>query len=422
VTLLKNSRLHRQNGGTFGFVAPDAKADQPIRNVWKGMETFLAETDAGKKSVEQLFTRLRLPPYGLKDGVLPILLVAMLMHDQTQVALYEEGSFVPKPNAAVLERLMRHPSKFDIQRFLIAGQRTEVFARYAQMIQQTTNDEIDLLTIVRPMVRLVKDLPAFVSKTKQISEYAQKVMHAIREARQPDQLLFVDLPLACGFPVIEVTGTPEKKRIEAYFTQLRTSFNELQLAYHQLITDLEKMVVAAFSAEGTLAMARKMIEHDARLVLKIAVEAKLKAFLERIIDAGLEDKTWLESIATLLVGKPPVHWEDQDKARFEVQLRATVKNFENYRIIAIEMEKSGISLLHRNRSMLLVSITGSEHGVKEKVVQVSSDLVERAGKIRGEIYRVLDSSCFSNDKDAIAAILAEMLMQQIAMPTSTEKK
>jgi hypothetical protein len=198
-TLLSGARLHRKHGGEWGFHPPDWKAKPAERELWKAVEQFLADTDGGRMSVEQLFSMLRLPPFGLKDGVLPVLLAAVLMHFQTQVALYEEGSFVPRPSAAVFERLCRTPAKFDLQRFRIAGPRAEVFGHYAAMIQKATGTETDLLAVVKPMVRLAKDLPEFVTKTKTISDTAQKVLKAVREARQPDKLLFADLPAACGF-------------------------------------------------------------------------------------------------------------------------------------------------------------------------------------------------------------------------------
>ncbi len=410
-TLLKESRIHRKQGGEFGFYAPDAKADQAIKDVWKAMEAFLAETDDRRKSIEQMFAALRQPPFGLKDGVLPVLLAALLEHFQTQVALYEEGSFVPKPNSAVFERLFRHPGKFELQRFRIAGPRAEVFAQYAAMIQRTAGEDTDLLTVVKPMVRLAKDLPDFVCKTKQISECAQKVLKTVREARQPDKLLFVDLPTACGFPAFEATGKAEKKQVEAYFAQLRGAFTELQRAYPQLVADLEKMIVEAFGQEGSLAKARKSIDHDARLVLNVAVESKLKAFLQRVTDDGVEDNTWLESIATLLSGKPPVHWDDQDRARFEVQLGASARNFEHYRILAIEMERSGHTLLDGDKSMLLVSITAPDRGGIERVVQVPADFTPQASIIREEVRRVLRENNVLDRKDVSVAILAELARQ-----------
>src|SRR5262249_28110431 len=154
----------------------------------------------------RLFDLLRRPPFGLKDGVLPVILAAVLVHGHSQVALYEEGSFVPRPNAAVFERIFRSPAKFDLQRFRIAGPRAEVFHQYAAMLARTDGAEPDLLGIVRPMVRMIKDLPDYVGKTRRIGETAQRVLRAVREARQPDRLLFADLPAACGFPAFEASG------------------------------------------------------------------------------------------------------------------------------------------------------------------------------------------------------------------------
>ena len=77
--------------------------------------------------------------------------------------------------------------------------------------------------------------------------------------------------------------------------------------------EVERLILKAFGQEPPLAAARKKIEHHARLVLNVAVDAKLKAFLLRAADGAIEDTTWLESIATLLAGKPPTHWDDNDR-------------------------------------------------------------------------------------------------------------
>lgn len=410
-TLLKTSRLHRKHAGELGFHTPDAKAEQAVREIWNVIEDFLRETDDGREPIEGLFSILRQPPFGLKDGVLPVLLAAVLVHSNSQVALYEEGTFVPKPNAAVFERMFRYPGKFEVQQFRIAGPRAEVFQQYASMIQRTAGGDSDLLTVVKPMVRLAKDLPEYVTKTKQISDNAQRVLKTVREARQPDKLLFADLPAACGFAAFEATGKADAKQVDAYFTQLRLAFTELQRAYPHLLVEIEKLILDAFGESGPLAKARKEIDHHARLVLNVAVEAKLKAFLLRVTDDGVENNTWLESIATLLAGKPPVHWDDHDRARFEVQLAAAARTFQHYRVLAIEMEKTGYALLDGDKSMLLVSITAPDHGGIERVVQVPPELSPQALQVREEFRRVLRDQQLLERKDVSVAILAELARQ-----------
>ncbi len=416
-TLLRSSRLHRKQAGTFGFHGPDSKAEPAVREIWKAINVFLAETEAAKLSVEKLFTLLRKPPFGLKDGVLPVLLASALVRYQSQVALYEEGSFVPRPNAAVFERLFRSPEKFDLQRFRISGPRADVFQKYAELLARAgavQRDEADLLTIVRPLVRLVKDLPDYVGKTKSLSQTAQSVLRAIREARQPDRLLFVELPKACGFPAFAAKGKVDEEQVEAYFEMLRSGLTELQRAYPQLLADVEQLIVRAFGHAGPLAALRQQLEHEAQLVLNVAVDIKLKSFLLRAIDAGTEDQTWLESISTLLAGKPPTVWDDQDRARFEVQLAATARTFEHFKVLAYEMERSGFALLDGDHRLLRISITVPNGGDLERVVQVPPHLAEKAALATRGLRRVLEEQHLLDKTEVSVALLAQLARQLLS--------
>ncbi|MCS7051534.1 MAG: hypothetical protein NZL87_07960, partial [Thermomicrobium sp.] len=53
-TLLRASRLHRKQGGVFGFYPPDSKAEPAVRELWRAIDEFLTETEGGRRSVEGL--------------------------------------------------------------------------------------------------------------------------------------------------------------------------------------------------------------------------------------------------------------------------------------------------------------------------------------------------------------------------------
>jgi hypothetical protein len=282
------------------------------------------------------------------------------------------------------------------------------------MLTAADRKEPDLLSIVRPLVRLVKELPDYVSKTQQISEMAQRVLKAIKEARQPDRLLFADLPAACGFPAFEAWGRLDAGQADAYFSQLRSAFAELQRAYPHLLAEIERLILKAFGQESALAKARQQIEHDARLILNLAVDVKLKPFLLRIGDSTTEPITWLESIATLLGGKPPTHWDDQDRARFEMQLAASSRTFEHFRVLAFEMTRSGSALLDGDPRMLRVSVTAPDTEEVERVVQVPAPLQQRADRAREQVLRVLEKEELLDKKEVSVAVLAELVRQLLA--------
>jgi hypothetical protein len=416
--LLKATRFHREQAGSFGFHPPDEQAETAVRAVWGAIDDFLAESETTRQSIKTLFARLRRPPFGLKDGVLHVLLAVLLVHGQSEVALYEEGTFVPRPNAAVFERIFRSPQKFDLQRFRIVGPRAEVFHRYATMLTRSRS-EPDLLGIVRPLVKVVRELPDYVSKTKHLGLTAQRVLKVVKDARQPDRLLFTDLPVACGFAPFAATGTVDTTQAEAYFSELRVAFGELQRAYPQLIDEVERLIVTAFGQEGKLAAARTHIDHAARYVLEIAVDPKLRAFLLRAIDATVEDTTWVESIATLLAGKPPPHWDDQDRARFEVQLSGMARTFEHFRVLAFEMQRKGAALLDGDPKMLRVSVTAPDAGEVERVVVVPADFQQQALRARDGLLRVLRDEGVLEKTDVSVAVLAQLVRELLGEP---EKK
>ena len=78
------------------------------------------------------------PPLGdPKVGPLPILLCAVILHYRTEIALYENGSFVADLSMPVFERLLKAPQQFEIKRFRLAGIRTEVFSKFLEMLNPT---------------------------------------------------------------------------------------------------------------------------------------------------------------------------------------------------------------------------------------------------------------------------------------------
>jgi hypothetical protein len=425
-TLLGATRLHRQEGGAWGFHPPDEQADPALKKLWEEIGRFLDETDEARLSVAQLFERLRRPPFGLKDGVLPVVLALVLAHYESQVALYEEGTFVPRPTGAVFERVFRYPERFALQRFQVTGTRAEVFQRYAAMLSRVAagqgGSRPNLLDIVRPLVRLVRGLPDCVGRTRHLSPTAQAALRALREAREPDRLLFVDLPEACGFPAFGPSGAVPKGRVESFFTALGGAFAELQRAYPELLADIERLVLRAFDRAGPLAEARGGLEHDARLVLNLAVDARLKSFLLRVADDSSDDTTWLEALATLLVGKPPTAWDDQDRARFEVQLTASVRTFQHFRVLAHEMEQAGETLLDGEPQMLRLSVTATDGPELERVVQVPPQLRPQAERAADRVRRALESENLLDRREVGLAILAQVARELLSEGEGTAAK
>lgn len=427
-TLLHSSRLHRKQGEAWGFFPPDAKSEESLKEIWKAIDRFLTDSEPGRLPLGRLFDVLRKSPFGLKDGVLPVIFATALLYFDTEVALYEDGTFVPRLNDAIFERMFRSPEPYAVQRFRIAGPRYDIFRRYAALLNRAEDakngSSPDLLTLVKPLVRLVRDLPEYVFKTKKHSATAQAVLKSIREARQPDQMLFVDIPKACGFPAFEADSEFPESQVGLFFDVLRSSLAELQRSYPDLIASVEQVILEAFDKRGNLSDARREMEHEARLIMHLAVDTKLKAFLMRAVDLDSDDSMWVETIANLLVSKAPSVWDDQDRARFEVQLTATARTFRHFRVLAFEMERKGDTLLDGDPQMLRVSVTLPFEGDFERVVQVPPQYRSQAKLVQDEVRRVLSNENFLNEREVSVAVLAQLVQQLLVDkdPAATSPK
>ena len=202
--------------------------------------------------------------------------------------------------------------KFELQRFKMAGVRAAVFQRFGRaLLSGPDANKPTLLAIVRSLVQFIADLPDYARVTKSVSPTAQEVRRVLRSAKEPGPLLFRDLPEACGCKPFG-TSTSKSSEVERFFKTLRTALGELQTAYPELLSGLERLFSSAFEVGSSKTELREELGARSRRVLELAAEPELKAFLLRAADGGLAYDEWLFSLATYLGHKPPLRWNDGD--------------------------------------------------------------------------------------------------------------
>ena len=88
VSVLENTGIHRRENDRWGLYPPPPDGDQGLIAVWNAIEEFLFSEDQPDRSVARLNEVLRDRPYGLTDGVIPVLLCAVLLSNEAEVAVY----------------------------------------------------------------------------------------------------------------------------------------------------------------------------------------------------------------------------------------------------------------------------------------------------------------------------------------------
>ena len=416
LSLLSDTGMHRNVLGVWGFHPPNTDDKNRISPTWLEIEEFLNECEDRRQSVATLYKRLEQPPFGLRSGPMPILLCAVLLHYESEIALYEEGSFVAAISLPVFERLIRSPEKFEIKRFRMEGIRSEVFEQFTGMLSKPVSAEgspPNLLVIVRPLISFIQKLPRYTMLTQDLSDAAIALRRAISDAREPDALLFEQLPQALGFDAFGPSAEADSKTVDAFFNTLRGTLSELNRAYDDLLSFIEGLLVSAFSLQSNSDSPHIELMHKARPLLDWTIDTKLKGFLIRICDEGLDFKEWVEAIGTYIVTKPPAAWNDSDKAHFEMNLSELARKFHHFDALSFERQEQSDSSASE---VIRVGITTRSSTEQERVVTVPPTAEAQADKIERAIVQVLELEENTEIRLAILARLSQKLMEQLEDP------
>jgi len=429
--VLKHTGLHVQGGETWGFRAPTA--DQ-LRPVWGAIAQFIDAASDAPATVDGLFERLMAPPIGLKEGPIPVLLVAYLLQRTDDVAIYESGTFQPNLTADLVERLVKAPQRFALKSFSTRGNRVQILAEISKAtaslgvgglspLSQNRLRNETVLAVAAPLLNLVRRMPVYTRRTSRLSERTLAVRNALREAREPDRLLLVDLPAACGFAGA-VWRKPTAATIAKFGNALSTALDELNGAYQAQLLEIRDLLAAALELPADVPTIRDWIAPRAADLEGKVLDGKLQSFVFNLADDSTDPQGWLERIGLVVTNKAVEQWLDEDRAVFRSVLAERVAAFLRVQALHFEMKSRSLTEPFTARKLTLTTPEGVEEsrviyyddsaaaGLEELV----DDALGRAEKLVGGTH----------GREALTALLVERMVrptiqQEIGLDSGAEK-
>lgn len=166
LSVLQEARLHRE--GPEGWAACIPGEDEDIchvRPVLLRMQEVLEAAKGGRVKVISLFAEMRSQPYGVRDGLCPLLLAAFAVIHEQDLAFYDQNSFMKQVTGQEFHRLIKAPENFEVQYCRIVGLRTVVFEQLFKVLHPDKKPKsIDLLDVVRPLCIFAAQLPEFAKR------------------------------------------------------------------------------------------------------------------------------------------------------------------------------------------------------------------------------------------------------------------
>ncbi|MGI0492380.1 hypothetical protein ACN4EG_11395 [Alkalinema pantanalense CENA528] len=337
-SVLEATKIHRQENGVWGFYPPSP--DTGVTTVWDAIAQFCLDATEKPRSLDLLYQQLAQPPYGVKAGVVPVLLTAVLLHYVDEVSVYKDGTFIPVLGGEHFELLVKDPARFSVKHIAVVGVRSQVFRELEAILRsnpakgQRGTRNLTVLSVVKPLVQFVRKLPAYTLKTRRISVPAQAVIQTLRQTQEPDELLFSALPQACGLEPIQMTSTPdssaEVETARLFREKLVQILREIHHAYDALFQECEGMLYNAFGLRSDRDQLRLDLQFRAKYLLGNCAERTLDRFVRAAVDETKEQQAWLEALLMIVADKPAEVWSDADFTTFEHNLGDLARRFKNW--------------------------------------------------------------------------------------------
>ena len=395
ISILRKGRLHRAVRGEPRLTEPEPTRDIcRIRPTLQRIRDILEARADSRIRLTDLIAELRRPPFGVRDGLSPILIALFAVINEQHVAFYDEGKFMQEMVGLDIRRLTKVPELFEIQYCKVAGVRSQLFKRMLSVLEEEAPEtlseldgnqgakQLNVLDIVRPLCLFAARLPVHVHKTNRLSSTAMAVRRALLGARDPAMLLFHDLPVACGFDVITVKS--KSNLVNAFTDTLRSAIEELRQVYPILLGRIENGIIDEFGLTGSFATNRQSLCRRSMGVLPFVTEPRLKAFVLRLADVSLSDAKWIESLGSFVCLVPPAKWTDLDVERFFQELTLLVGTFKRVEAIAFASKNRTETDL-----CVRVAITNLDGTEREVVLFIAKDEEPRIAEVAAEIGELI---------------------------------
>lgn len=297
-TLLKSTEIHRQDGsGTWRFIPPDASSATRFGPLWSATRDLFSDATA-RVNAADIYALWSAPPFGMKQGIQPVVLTAFMLAHKANIAVYKDAMFVPRLTDADVDECLQDPGRFSLRWVAIDEDKSQILDGIAKLLSEIGESAgaADPLEAARGLVAMVFNLPEWTRRTQRLSETAKAMRDMLLKASDPHKVLFVDL--------VSLLNATDGK---AYVKALRAPLQELSGAYGKMLTEVEGKMLDALDASRDDLSA---LQERARSVAGVSGELRLDAFATRLasLDGSREP---LEGILSLAAEKPPREWVDR---------------------------------------------------------------------------------------------------------------
>ena len=407
-SLLKATGLHIQaKDGKWKLAElSELKPDNTFNfyPVWKKIDEFIKSTENKPKSFIELSQELYAPPFGIKQGVLPILYAVAILANNEQLAVTEEDVYIPYFSKENIDRFFKRPDLFKIQSIDLGGVNQSIIREYSSGFFNDDKKR-SMLEIAKPFAKFIDDeIPEYTRQTKTgLTQTTRAVRDAFKLSKSPVKLLLEDIPKALDIDSNLKSESSLAELLIDAIKELKYAFPLLRQSQANLIAKSFRLNINSDSPfSDRLSEMRKSITARCMGLERYTVEEQgQKGFIIRTQKSDYDDDAWLDNLLMFTVSKPAAKWSDADRIAAEYKLSIIISNIRDLEKLRISHEDSNKTNLDAETYMLKSMKVGKEN--LDEVIVVDEKLHLAAKEMKQKILKTLNEN-ISNPKVAIAAL------------------
>lgn len=325
-SILESTGLYTNTGSdTWSFLTPKAEADPNcLAPLWEAALDHIRDNANQTVEIAELFDLWRAPPFGVKDGLMPILAVAFVLSQREKLAVYREGIFRAQFDDLDVEYLAKDAETIQLRWMDLSEVSRALLSGMAEVVRDLdrTNTLVHLepIDVARGLVAIYDQLPSWTKRTMQLSANAVRVRELFKRAKDPNKFLFDDIPGTLG----EDAAVSED--LQEVLASVREGLEELVQAYPLMIRRLREIMLTELQVPNNSSHAVSELRSRAENIRQLAGDFRLEAFVGRLSQFDGSDETF-EGIASLAANKPPRDWVDPDLDQSAIEIADLSQKF-----------------------------------------------------------------------------------------------
>lgn len=370
-----------RGGKSHGWTEPSAGSPGNAAPAFRHLRHLIDQSEE-PVNVADLATAMAAPPFGIKAGLFPLLLTAVIGNDP-DIAIFEEGTFQSLLSPELSERMIKGPIRFHL-RHIPTGQGqgaqlidalTEVLGIAGLKVRARTRNP-GMVLIAAAVLGQYRNLSPYAQRTTHISAAAIALRTALAQGRDPGQLVLHDLPTAVGADPILATDPASPRLAQEIALAIRAALVELTSADQQLteriVRDLGECLNRPQTDPSDVRDGLAQLGHG---ITSLPTEPTLRSMVHHVRQDGLDDDEWFAQAGMIITGQPPTQWRQEHLDNFTPQARNLTRAMQ--RLHALHVED------HHNAQSRRLTLTGSD-GTEEH-------LVLRGGEEDPDVDALLDT-------------------------------